>query len=318
MARVLLTGATGFVGKKLVEKLAEKNHEIHTIERYVTGRYTLDQKHEVIKHHANLTDYTAVRNLIREVKPEYVIHVGAITAVSFSYDKYVEVSEVNYTGTANLAEACYRECSDFKQFLFAGTSEEYGMSLKHNKSKLDESAELIPNSPYAVAKVAAEYYLKYMGMAYKFPFTVLRPFNTYGRTDNSHFFIERTITQMLNGGDVYLGDPNTVRDWVYVDDHIDAYMKALGNKGAIGEIINICLGKGYTTKETSDIIAKMTDYKGSVKWNSTPRRPLDAAFLIGDNTKAKKILGWEPKYTLEEGLKKTINYWKANTPKAAQ
>jgi len=309
--RVLLTGATGFIGKELLPKLLEKDYEVHTIERYVTGRYTLDQKDSIIKRYASLTDYNKVRAIVKEVQPNAVIHLAAISAVSFSYDNYIEVGEVNYLGSVNLAEACRQEANNFKQFIFAGTSEEYGLSILSKEEKLTEESPLIPNSPYAVAKVAFDYYLRYMGMAYDFPYTILRPFNTYGRKDNKHFFIERTITQMLSQDKVYLGDPDAVRDWVYVDDHINAYLLALGNEKAIKQVFNICTGKGYSTKETAELIAKLTSFKGEILWNQTPKRPLDAKVLIGDNSKAKKLLGYEPKYSLEEGLKRTIDYWKS-------
>lgn len=311
MERVLLTGSTGFIGKELAVRLTGNGYEVHSLERYVTGRYSVDQNREIIKHYANLTDYPAIKNVVKDVQPEYVLHLAAISPVSFSYDHYIEVTETNYLGTVNLAEACYREVPHFKQLILAGTSEEYGMTLTDRKKRLVEDSVLHPNSPYAVAKVAADLYLKYMHEAYGFPFTILRPYNTYGRHENSHFFIERTITQMLKGDKVYLGDKSTVRDWIYVDDHVEAYMKALGNQKAVGEVIQVCSGKGYTTEETAQIIARLTNFKGDIAWNSTPKRPLDAKILIGDNSKAKKILGWSPKYDLEEGLKKTIDYWKA-------
>ena len=199
---------------------------------------------------------------------------------------------------------------NLKQFITAGTSEEYGMTLKDKNGKLTEDSPLIPNSPYAVAKVAFDHYLQYMGMAYDFPYTVLRPFNTYGRKDNKHFFIERTITQMLTQDKVYLGDPDAVRDWLYVDDHVDGYLKAIGNKNAVKQTFNLSTGVGYTTKETADMIAKLTKFKGEIVWHSTPPRPLDAKILIGDNSKAKKLLNWKSTVNLEEGLNKTIQFWK--------
>ena len=317
MEKVLLTGATGFIGKELSKKLIDKGYEVHALERYVTGRYSLDSDANLIRHYANLTDYPAIRHIVKEVQPDYCIHTAAISAVSFSYDHYIEVNEANYLGTINLAESCYRDVPHFKQFLFSGTSEEYGLALEKKEDKINEGTELKPNSPYAISKVASDLYLRYMGMAYRFPYTILRPFNTYGRKDNKHFFIERTISQMLRNpnGKIYLGDPDTIRDWVYVDDHVDAYLKALGNVKAIGEVIQFSTGKGYTTKETAELIAKLTDFRGEIVWHATPERPLDARILIGDYSKVNGLLGWEPKYGLEEGLKKTIEYWRSRPNK---
>ena len=319
MAKILLTGASGFIGQALGKKLLESKdvelHEVHAIERYVTGRYNHYQNSKndgknTSKHYVDLKDYHGVRTLIEKLSPDYIIHLAAISPVAYSYDNYLEVTEVNYLSSINLAEAA-RKLENFKQFIFAGTSEEYGLAILDKNKKLTENSELKPNSPYAVAKIATDMYLQYMGLAYNFPYTVMRPFNTYGRIDNNHFFIERTVTQMLNGNSVRLGDPDAVRDWVYVDDHVEGYVKALGNKKAIGQTIQLCTGKGYTTRETAELIAEMTGYNGSIEWNATQKRPLDAKVLIGDNSKAKKLLGWEPKYDLKQGLEKTIEFWRS-------
>ena len=184
MEKVLLTGATGFVGKELAVKLLEKKYDVHTLERYVTGRYNFGGKSDVTNHHGSLTDYPAIKHIISDVQPDFVIHLAAISPVSFSYDHYMEVTEANYLGTINLAEACYREVKNFKQFIFAGTSEEYGMYLQSTKDKLSEDSPLLPNSPYAIAKVAADIYLRYMHQAYGFPTTVMRPYNTFSTQIN--------------------------------------------------------------------------------------------------------------------------------------
>lgn len=302
---MLVTGGSGFIGAELLPKLIELGHEVCSLERYVTGRYVLGARTATV--FGDLRDGFSIRKLVKDIQPEAVIHLAAISPVAYSYDHPQEVFEVNALGTVNLAEACLREVPNLKHFLYAGTSEEYG---NQDKFPATEDAELRPNSPYSVSKVAADKYLQYMRAAYDFPVTVLRPFNTYGRKDNTHFVVERTITQMLQGKTVRLGDPTPMRDFLYVDDHVDAYLTCLNNPKAKGEVFNFCTGRDISVKGLIGLISKLTGFKGKVQWNTIPARPLDIKKLLGSYEKAKKVLGWRPKYTLEEGLKKTIEFWK--------
>jgi len=306
MTKILVTGGTGFIGSHLLEKLiGDKEYDIYSLERYVTGR--IGKPHQVKTVYADLNDGFTIRKAVRAVKPEVVVHLASISAVSYSYEHPQEIVNTNLIGTINLAEACLRETDNFKQFLFAGTSEEYG----NNGFEIQkEDNPLSPASPYAVSKVACEKYLNYMKEAYDFPITILRLFNTYGRKDDYHFLIEKTIVQMLTQKEVKLIDPAPVRDWMYVDDHVNAYLTCLENKKAIDETFSFCTGKGYSVKETVEKIAEIVGFKGEIVWGTAPPRPTESKVIIGSYEKAHKILGWKPKYSLEEGLKETIQYWK--------
>jgi len=302
---LLITGGNGFIGSNLIDRL-EKDYDVCNLERYVTGRYVLGNDRAVKTVFADLRDYTAVKSAIRDISPDYIIHLAAISAVSYSYEHPHEVIDADFMGTVNLAEAALAGCPNLKQFLFASTSEVYG----NNPNVRTEETVVNPNSPYAVAKYASEKYLRYMVDAYSFPATILRPFNTYGRTTNSHFVVERAIVQMLKGGPVRLGDPEPVRDMMYVDDHVNAYTTCLGNKKAIGELFNFCTGRGVTVKKLVEMAAGIAGYKGEIVWDAIPRRPLDIMYLVGDYSKAKSRLGWSTKYKLEEGLKLTVEHWR--------
>lgn len=305
-SRVLVTGSTGFVGGRLVPKLVKRGYDVYSLERYVTGRYVLGQERDVKTVFGDLKEYFMVRRMIREVQPEVVVHLAAISAVAYSYDHPHENIETNLLGTVNLAEACLREVPHFKQFLFASTSETYG----NGPSPKTEETPQNPNSPYAVSKAACEKYLVYMRDAHGFPVTILRNFNTYGRRDNPHFVVERTITQMLQGKTVRLGDPSPIRDFEYVDDHVSSYLSCLDNPNSKGEVFNFCTGKGVSIKQMVDLISKLCDYKGEIIWGTIPSRPLDIKELVGDYSKAKRLLGWHPKFTCEKGLQLTIDFWK--------
>ncbi len=304
MARIFLTGATGFIGSHLLSRLV--NHETYSLERYNTTRYAQGFLRSVRTVFADLRDAHAVRGVIRQTKPDIVIHLASISPVAYSYEHPQEVIEASLTATVNIAEACLREVPHFRQFLFASTSETYG----NGPVPKTEDTPQNPNSPYAVGKLAAEKYLLYMRDAYNFPVTVLRPFNTYGRKRDKHFIVEKIIVQMLTESQVLLGDPEPIRDLLYVDDHVSAYLTCLENESALGQVFNFCTGHGVCIKDLVKLVADIAEFRGEVVWNTVPDRPLDINVLVGSNAKARRELDWGPTVSLEEGLVRTIAYWR--------
>jgi nucleoside-diphosphate-sugar epimerase len=150
-----------------------------------------------------------------------------------------------------------------------------------------------------------------MWQACKFPATVLRAFNTYGRRDSSDYLVERMIVQMLRGDVVRLGDPTPARDLLYIEDHVDAYLACLSSpQVSIGEIFNVCTGEKLTVRSLAEKLRDMTGFRGEIIWNTIPPRPLDIHIMYGDPSKAKSALGWEPRTKLEAGLSRTIEFWK--------
>lgn len=302
-SKILITGITGFIAPHIASELVKRNFEVYGLIRYVTGRRL--ETPNVIQVFGDLRETHMINSILKNIMPDYVIHLGALSAVSESYDHYNEYMDINLQGTINLAEGCLRLVPNLKQFLFASTSETYG---NQESFPIKETAKLRPNSPYAVSKAGATMYLEYMWEAYNFPVTLCVPFNTYGRSDNRHFVTERILTQMLSGQDeIRLGDPDPIRDLLYRDDHVEAYLSVLDNDEAIGEKFNFCTGKGYSIEELVHECAQATGWEGEVVWHTIPARPLDIDTLIGSNEKAGKYLGWHPKVALGEGLRKTID-----------
>jgi len=306
--RILVTGATGFIGSRLLERLAEiGGHDLYSLQRYVTGRYVLGGYQGEKVAFCDLRDHFAVRCAIRDVQPEVVFHLASVSPVAYSYDHPNEVLDANLTGTVNLAEACLREVPHFKHFLFASTSETFGNGPVPKVEDTPQS----PNSPYSVSKHAAEKYVLYMWDAYKFPMTVLRPFNTYGRRHNTHFLVERMLVQMIQGNEVKLGDPTPERDLLYIDDHVDAYLRCLAKPQlSIGQVFNFCAAERISVRALAEKARAITGFCGKILWDTIPRRPLDIQVLYGDAAKAKSVLGWKARVSLDEGLRRTADYWR--------
>lgn len=288
--RILVTGANGFIGSYLLPRLAEAGHIV-----YHPGEAEMD-----------LRDNAAVEAAVKRFNPQVVFHLAAKTEVAWSFDDYEDVSDVNYIGTVRLAEACRKHCSDLQMFMLASTMETYG---HQPHVPFTEQTPQNPMAPYAVAKVAAEKYLRYMEYAYDFPFVILRQTNTYGRRDNNFFVMERIISQALTQDVIELGEPEPVRNFLWIEDLIDLYMVLL-EKRPIGETFVTGPANGLTIKALVwEILMQTHGTKPwpEVRWHTIPKRPGEIYYLNSSPVKAALLLGWRPKVTLEEGIAKTID-----------
>ncbi|MDG7011405.1 MAG: NAD-dependent epimerase/dehydratase family protein [Nitrososphaerota archaeon] len=308
--KLLITGGLGFVGSQLVRQLvAQDQYEVHPVERYVTGRYA-NLGRTVETHFVDLRDANSVRTVLKRVQPDVVVHMAAISPVSYSYEHPQEVIENNLMGTVNLAESCRELIPSFKHFVYAGTTEEYGATPERPAK---ETSRCIPNSPYSISKYAGSKYLEYMHLAYDFPATIIRCTNTYGRTNDTHFFIEKIVTQMIANpkGEVMMGDDEAIREFMYIDDHVGAYLSVLSQREkSIGEIFNFSTGKPLTLNEVIKLAARLTHFEGELAKHSIPKRPLDITDHSLNSDKARETLGWSANVPLETGLKKTIAFWR--------
>ena len=299
MTRVLLTGASGFIGSYLGPALQSAGYDVIALVRHISKRDVPINFGKVIN--CDLTDFGMIQRKVAEYQPEIVINLAAQSLVAYSFEHTAEVAATDYVGAINLMEVA-RQVKHLELFLQASTSEVYGYQTIFPTK---ETAEKNPHCPYSIAKNAADNYAKFLGMAYRFPFFLIRNFNTYGEKDSVRRVTERTIAQMLHGDMVGLGDPDAIRDFLFVDDSISAYMAVIERR-LHGLEMNICTGVGITIRDWVHKIGDIMNYKGEITFNSTYRRPTDIPILIGSNEQARKVLGWKPSITHESGIQATI------------
>src|SRR3989304_6108102 len=319
--RIFINGVTGFLGQELVETLSSHGHEIGTLTRNVARGDRATNTESMIKgesisgvkyYFGDLVDYLVISDALKDFQPDVIIHLAAQTSVAYSFTHMKEVFDVNFIGVFNIAEAARREVPNLKRLIWSGSAEEYGIQPEEAYPTKEDEIQLHAASPYGVAKIAAENFLKYLYLAYDFPCIIFRNANSFGRKHSHQFVIENTIYQMIQGkSPIKLGDPTPIRDFIFEPDLLEAYVMAAesNNPKLLGEAINITTSEPISIKDLAAEIAQITNYKGEIQWNSFPKRPLEIPKLNMDNSKAKELLGWKPKHTLKEGLRITASYW---------
>lgn len=305
--KIFITGASGFIGSHLVPILSN-NHEVHSMT-------------------SDLMDFAAVEAELIDQAPDVVVHLAARTEVERSFYEQTDFSQVNYVGSVNLIEAAAK-VNRLKNFVFASTMEVYGWQpisdevKQHGKAAqpvaFDETTEAHPNAPYAVAKLAVEKYLEYMHRAVGLPFTAIRQTNSYGRRDNDFFVTEQIITQMLkNPNDCFLGYKTPYRNFIFINDLLDAWVRVIESPEVVkdGKILTLGPDNPVRIDEYAQMIADKLNWKGTIHWDSKPRRPGEIYWLNSSNNLIHKLLGWQPQVSLDQGLDRTIDIWRKQLDK---
>lgn len=312
--KVLVTGAGGFIGSHIAEALIKENYNVTALVHYNSrnsfGNLELldDKLQKQIKIVlGDICDPYFIRSILKT--QDAVIHMAALIGIPYSYKAFESNIKTNILGTSTLLHESM--AIGLKRFIHTSTSEVYGTGKYF---PMDEKHPLSAQSPYAATKIGADKIVESAFNSYNFPQVTIRPFNNFGPRQSARAVIPTIITQVLAGSTLSIGSVNTIRDFVYVKDTVNAYVKALKTKGIEGQAINICTGKGYTIKE---VIKKIQDISGTrVKIQTDKNRirakKSEVEKLIGDRKKAKKLLNWEPQYSLDKGLKETIDWIRQN------
>ena len=262
----------------------------------------------------DLVRYHSVLSAVETSDPKIVFHLGALTPVRLSFDDPYPYIGINFDGTVNLVHSILKQ-SPNTRLIAASTAEVYGW--QPSDRPIGEDALLKPASPYAVTKAAADQYIQMANRIYHLRGTVLRPINSYGRIWESGFYTEYLISKMLKGDTCYVGAPDSIRDYMYADDHVDAYIDIAQSDKSIGGIYNVSPGNPVTNAELAKKLSSIIGFKGKIVFGSYPpgypQRPStqDPPYLVLDNSNISKDVRWKPKFSLDDGLKKAVDLWMA-------
>ncbi len=316
--KVMLTGILGFIGSHMAEKLASQGHDVYGLVRRVANRSMApiaELLNDITLLSGDITDYVSTRNAIRTANPDAIIHLAALSPVRDSFERPFEYQQTNLVGTMNVAHALL-ELPDpgSRKLVAASTAEVYGLQ---GIKPLKETLPLFPSSPYAVSKAAGDLYLQMMFNTYQLHGSIMRPANSYGRKFDTSFIIEYLVTQMLKGETVYIGAPESIRDYMYVDDHVSAYLRALEDEAGDREVFNVGTGVGVSNQALAKLVAEKTGFEEKkIKLGSYPPgypyRPSasDQPYIVLDSSKIKRILNWEPTISLNQGIDRVIAFFK--------
>lgn len=308
--KVLVTGAGGFIGSHLTEALLQAGAQVTALVHYNArnswGNLELLPE-ELLKKltvvSGNIEDSGFVNRVVRG--QQIVFHLAALIAIPYSYHAPLSYVRTNVEGTLNVLEAA-REF-EVERIVHTSTSETYGTAIY---APIDEKHPLQGQSPYSASKIGADKIAESFYLSFNTPVVTLRPFNTFGPRQSARAVIPTIISQLLTRDSVKLGSLDPVRDLNYVGDTVRGFLLAASAPQAPGEVINVGSGRGVTIGELFEIIQSiMGVHKPVVLDDQRIRPPKSEVFrLICDPSKAQTILGWQPSFTLEEGLRRTAEF----------
>jgi NAD dependent epimerase/dehydratase len=306
--RVLITGAGGFIGSHLTEKLVELGARTRALVHYRSnGSWGwLDQsprKSDIEVIAGDIRDRDCVLKAMREI--DVVFHLAALIGIPYSYYAPASYVETNILGTLNVLQAA-RELN-VERLVHTSTSEVYGTAVH---VPIDEQHPLQGQSPYSASKIGADKLAESFFLSFALPVVTIRPFNTFGPRQSARAVIPAIISQCLAGNVVNLGSLNPTRDFNYVGNMVDGFIRCAESRDAAGQTINIGSGKEVRIGDLAKKIAEIMGKAVQIRHEQERVRPEDSEVqrLVADNSKAKSVLAWKPAVSLEEGLRRTIDW----------
>ncbi len=309
--KIMITGGAGFIGSHLCEKYVKENHAVLCLDNFMSGnlmnvRHLLDYRNfKLIK--GDVRDFDLLEKVMRDV--DVIFHLAAQVHVDRSYIEPKLTYEINVMGTQNVLEAV--RMHDAKRIIHASTSEVYGSA---QYVPIDEQHPLNAPHPYGASKIAADRMCHAYIQTYGMDIAIMRLFNVFGprQRDMGYGGVISIFTRRVlnNMSPIIYGDGQQTRDYTYIEDVVRAYDLVSNHNKPITEPINFGSGRELSILDLANMVIKLCDKKGDMRPVHVEPRIGEVRRLIADAARAKNLLGWEPKLTLEDGLRKFVNWYK--------
>ena len=312
--RVLVTGATGFIGSHLTETLVRSGARVRALDLYNPNSdwgnlqfLPSDILEAVDVVLSDVRDPFAARAAVKGC--DVVFHLAALIGIPYSYTAPQSYIETNVIGTLNILEACRVE--GVERIVHTSTSEAYGTACY---TPIDEDHPLQAQSPYAASKIAADKLAESYFLSFDLPVAVIRPFNTYGPRQSARAIIPTVISQGLHSSVLSLGNLSPTRDLNYVEDTVRGFMAVAASDPAIGKVVNVGYGEDISIGELVELIGKVMGVSFDIKTDTARIRPENSEVmrLKACNKRALDICGWQPFFELREGIERTVEFMKQN------
>lgn len=293
---VLVTGGAGFVGACTVGELVRRGHRVHVLLHPQSDLWRLcSVLGRIHVHHADICDAPAVREIVRNTQPRAVVHLATHGAYEHQADA-AAILQTNILGTHHLLEACAD--TTVAVFVNAGSSSEYGFKTQ----RMRETDWLEPNSVYAVGKAAQTHLCQLIGQRVSFGVVVFRLFSAYGPWEEPTRLMPTLLRRARAGLPLEMVAPRIVRDFVYVDDVVDALVNFAPLAKLRGEVINLGSGIETSLQEVVSTVQQLVGNRSEVRWGAMPARAWDNTCWVADVSRAAALLDWRPRHTLRQGL----------------
>jgi dTDP-glucose 4,6-dehydratase len=315
MGKVLVTGAGGFIGSHLTEELVRQGEEVRALVRYNSrdAKGLLEDLSREIQHQievvpGDLKDPDGVKKALKGCSK--VFHLGALIAIPYSYIHPFDFIQTNTVGTAHLLNACLEQ-GTLERVIHTSTSEVYGTA---QYVPIDEKHPLQAQSPYAASKIAADKLAESYYLSFGLPIAILRPFNTFGPRQSLRAIIPTIISQAMGDQKIRLGNIRPRRDFLFVKDTVRGFIQLGKCEEAVGKVVNIGTGTDISVEALVTKILNLAGKRGEMEVEDQRIRPekSEVMQLLSDTRLAQKLFQWAPRYTLEEGLRETMEWYQKN------